>query len=59
METALRRAIEERQLRLAFQPICDLSSGAIVSFEALARWRDPHGVEHDPGAFIPVAEESG
>ncbi|MFG6284383.1 bifunctional diguanylate cyclase/phosphodiesterase [Sphingomonas sp. S6] len=59
METALRRAIEERQLRLAFQPICDLSSGAIVSFEALARWRDPQGVEHDPGAFIPVAEESG
>ncbi len=59
METALRRAIEERQLRLAFQPICDLSTGAIVSFEALARWRDQNGVEHDPGDFIPVAEESG
>ena len=59
METALRRAIEERQLRLAFQPICDLSTGAIVSFEALARWRDPQGVEQEPGAFIPVAEESG
>ncbi len=59
METALRRAIEDRQLRLAFQPICDLSSGAIVSFEALARWRDPQGVEHEPSDFIPVAEESG
>ena len=59
METALRRAIEERQLRLAFHPICDLSSGAIVSFEALARWCDPQGVEHDPSTFIPVAEESG
>ena len=59
METALRRAIEERQLRLAFQPICDLASGAIVSFEALARWRDPQGVEHEPSNFIPVAEESG
>ena len=59
METALRRAIEERQLRLAFQPICDLSSGSIVSFEALARWRDQNGVEHEPGDFIPVAEESG
>lgn len=59
METALRRAIEERQLRLAFQPICDLASGSIVSFEALARWRDDRGVEHEPGDFIPVAEESG
>ncbi|USU08617.1 bifunctional diguanylate cyclase/phosphodiesterase [Sphingomonadaceae bacterium OTU29MARTA1] len=59
METALRRAIEERQLRLAFQPICDLASGSIVSFEALARWRDESGVEHEPSAFIPVAEESG
>ena len=59
METALRRAIEERQLRLAFQPICDLASGEIVSFEALARWRDPQGVEHEPSNFIPVAEESG
>ncbi|MGP7796047.1 putative bifunctional diguanylate cyclase/phosphodiesterase [Sphingomonas sp. CLY1604] len=59
METALRRAIEERQLRLAFQPICDLASGSIVSFEALARWRDDRGVEHEPSAFIPVAEESG
>jgi diguanylate cyclase (GGDEF)-like protein len=59
METALRRAIEDRQLRLTFQPICDLSSGSIVSFEALARWRDQEGVEHEPGDFIPVAEESG
>ena len=59
METALRRAIEERQLRLAFQPICDLASGSIVSFEALARWRDHRGVEHEPSNFIPVAEESG
>ncbi|WP_287978102.1 bifunctional diguanylate cyclase/phosphodiesterase [Sphingomonas sp.] len=59
METALRRAIEQSQLRLAFQPICDLSSGEIVSFEALARWCDNDGVEQDPGTFIPVAEESG
>jgi diguanylate cyclase (GGDEF)-like protein len=59
METALRRAIEERQLRLAFQPICDLASGSIVSFEALARWRDANGVDIEPSVFIPVAEESG
>ncbi len=59
METALRRAIARRQLRLTFQPICDLSTGEIVSFEALARWRDEHGQDHPPADFIPVAEESG
>lgn len=59
METALRRAIEQRQLRLTFQPICDLRSGAITSFEALARWTSPDGIERAPTDFIPVAEESG
>ena len=59
METALRRAIERRELRLTFQPICDLSSGSIIAFEALARWRDEDGRDHNPTDFIPVAEESG
>lgn len=59
METALRRAIDRGQLRLNYQPIYDLASGRLVSFEALARWRDEDGVEHLPSAFIPVAEESG
>ncbi len=59
METALRRAIENRELQLAYQPICDLSTGRIVSFEALARWTDASGQRHCPTAFIPVAEESG
>ena len=59
METALRRAIENRELRLAYQPICDFSTGRIVSFEALARWTDAGGQIHCPTAFIPVAEESG
>jgi diguanylate cyclase (GGDEF)-like protein len=59
METALRRAIENRQLRLAYQPICDLATGRIVSFEALARWTDETGRHHCPTDFIPVAEESG
>jgi len=59
METALRRAIDRGQLRLNYQPIYDLASGRLVSFEALARWRDEDGIEHLPSAFIPVAEESG
>jgi diguanylate cyclase (GGDEF)-like protein/PAS domain S-box-containing protein len=58
LETHLRQAIEQRRLRTFFQPIVDLSTGAIRGLEALARW--PAG-EHDvaPAEFIPVAEESG
>ncbi|MDR6147448.1 diguanylate cyclase (GGDEF)-like protein [Sphingomonas sp. SORGH_AS870] len=59
METSLRRAIEREELHLAYQPICDLSTGRMVSFEALARWRDAEGCDHSPVDFIPVAEESG
>lgn len=59
METALRRAIDGQQLRLAFQPICDLSTGRIVAFEALTRWLHEDGQELSPNDFIPVAEESG
>lgn len=59
IETRLRHALEDRQLHLAFQPICDLSNGRISSFEALARWRTPEGEDISPVDFIPVAEESG
>jgi diguanylate cyclase (GGDEF)-like protein len=59
METALRRAIESEQLNLVYQPICDLATGRVSGFEALARWTDDQGVRHEPGRFIPVAEESG
>ncbi|WP_420833420.1 putative bifunctional diguanylate cyclase/phosphodiesterase [Sphingomonas pollutisoli] len=59
METALRRALDRGQLRLNYQPIYDLSSGRLVSFEALARWKDDTGMELLPSDFIPVAEESG
>ncbi|MBN2971714.1 bifunctional diguanylate cyclase/phosphodiesterase [Roseomonas aeriglobus] len=58
IETRLRRAIENGEMTLAFQPICDLSTGRIVSFESLARW-SPDGVAISPSEFIPVAEESG
>ena len=59
METALRRAIENDQLTLVFQPICDLATGRVESFEALARWTDEQGRVHEPARFIQVAEESG
>ena len=59
IETQLRRALETGQLRLVFQPICDLSDGRIVAFESLTRWRTEFGAEKSPVEFIPVAEESG
>lgn len=59
IETQLRRALETGQLRLVYQPICDLTDGRIVAFEALTRWRTEFGAEKSPADFIPVAEESG
>jgi diguanylate cyclase (GGDEF)-like protein/PAS domain S-box-containing protein len=58
LETHLRQAIEQHRLRTFFQPIVDLSTGAIRGLEALARW--PAGeLDIPPAQFIPVAEESG
>jgi EAL domain-containing protein (putative c-di-GMP-specific phosphodiesterase class I) len=59
IETELRRAIDDDALALKFQPIVDLATGRVVSFEALARWTDARGVSRSPAEFIPVAEESG
>jgi diguanylate cyclase (GGDEF)-like protein/PAS domain S-box-containing protein len=55
----LRRAVEEEDWELHYQPIVDLSSGDVLAVEALLRWRDPAGGITRPGEFIPLAEESG
>lgn len=59
IEQALRRAIGTEQIYLEFQPLVDLQSGRLASFEALARWRHPELGVVSPGRFIPVAEKSG
>jgi diguanylate cyclase (GGDEF)-like protein len=59
IETELRRAIESGGLRLAYQPLVDLATGAVGGFEALARWNHPQRGPISPTEFIPVAEESG
>jgi diguanylate cyclase (GGDEF)-like protein/PAS domain S-box-containing protein len=59
LEQALRTAIDEEQLELHLQPVVRLVDGSITHVEALVRWQRPgHGLVM-PGAFIPVAEESG
>ncbi|MCW3000521.1 MAG: hypothetical protein JWN65_4070 [Solirubrobacterales bacterium] len=58
VEFALRTAIEEERLRVFYQPVIDLQSGAVTGFEALARWPE-HLPPVTPDVFIPVAEETG
>ncbi|HYE27339.1 MAG TPA: EAL domain-containing protein [Allosphingosinicella sp.] len=58
LETDLRRAIAEGEFELHFQPLFDLDSNRIGSFEALLRWNHPRRGQVPPAEFIPVAEET-
>jgi diguanylate cyclase (GGDEF)-like protein/PAS domain S-box-containing protein len=59
LEAALHTALDHRAITLAYQPIVDLRTGAVLGLEALARWSDRHLGDVPPGQFIPVAEETG
>jgi diguanylate cyclase (GGDEF)-like protein/PAS domain S-box-containing protein len=58
IETELRRALEQEEFRVHYQPIVSLQSGKIVGFEALSRWQRPEGLL-PPSYFIETAEEIG
>ena len=59
LESDLRRAAERDELRLHYQPIVDLASGALIGFEALLRWEHPQRGLVYPDQFVGVAEETG
>ena len=59
IESELRMAIQREELSIYYQPIVDLATGRIRSFEALVRWFHPEKGELKPDEFIPVAEETG
>ncbi len=58
LEQDLRSAVNRDAIEIQLQPIVDIRSGRLVSFEALARWNDPRHGAVPPLAFIEVAEAS-
>jgi len=59
LETALRKAINNNEFVLHFQPKLNLSDGTLNSVEALVRWENPDIGLISPNEFIPLAEETG
>jgi diguanylate cyclase (GGDEF)-like protein/PAS domain S-box-containing protein len=57
--TRLRKAVEQAEWVLRYQPIVDLSDGTLLGVEALVRWQQPDGQLTLPGQFIPLVEEIG
>jgi len=59
LENDLRRAIDQDELKLFFQPVVALATGRIAGFEALVRWQHPRRGLLAPGEFVTLAEETG
>lgn len=59
LATELRRAIEQQELRVFYQPVHDLTTRRIKGVEALVRWQHPRRGMVSPAEFIPIAEQSG
>lgn len=59
LEQDLRKAIDNDELELYYQPKLDLATGRLVGAEALIRWRNAAGEFIPPSRFIPLAEQNG
>ena len=59
LEGDLRRAVEQGEFQVSYQPLVSISTGEVVGAEALLRWRHPERGLLPPDDFIPLAEEAG
>ncbi|OSM00211.1 two-component system response regulator [Magnetofaba australis] len=59
LESKLKKAIENEELSVFYQPKMEMYGGRLVGMEALARWVTRDGEEIPPTRFIPIAEETG
>lgn len=59
MEHNLRRALEQNEFMIYYQPQVCMRTGQLCGVEALLRWKSPEGVFIPPSEFIPIAEKSG
>ncbi|MGB4658129.1 MAG: EAL domain-containing protein [Mobilitalea sp.] len=59
MESHLRKAVENGEMVLHYQPQVNITEHKIIGFEALVRWNSPVFGMVSPGRFIPVAEDTG
>ena len=59
LEADLRSALTERQFRVHYQPVVELATRRVVSFEALLRWEHPSQGLISPYRFIDAAEDTG
>jgi len=57
LELELRTALDDGQLAVHYQPLVDLATRTVTSFEALVRWQHPERGAIPPAEFIPLAEE--
>lgn len=55
----LRRAVEQSELALVYQPKVSVATRTVTSFEALVRWNHPQLGAISPGEFVPIAERTG
>jgi diguanylate cyclase (GGDEF)-like protein/PAS domain S-box-containing protein len=59
LENKLRRAIDQQQFILHYQPKVATTTGQVTGLEALIRWRDPEQGLVAPSKFVPILEETG
>lgn len=58
VRAAVRRAMADGELVVYYQPVVDLTTGAVRKAEALVRWRRPSGAVMPPGEFLPLIQSS-